>query len=87
MKYYAKRLLDNKKIMSTDAKELGTLEDIHINAKTGNIMNLVISPADGVDIAKYQKEEDYILIPFSAVSAVKDYIIVDKDKAKVFSQR
>jgi len=87
MKYYAKRLLDNKKIMSTDAKELGILEDIHINAKTGNIMNLVIRPSDGVDIAKYQKDEDYILIPFSAVSAVKDYIIVDKDKAKVFSQR
>ena len=87
MKYNAKRLLDNKKIMSTDAKELGTLEDIHINAKTGTIMNLVISPAEGVDITKYNKEEDYILIPFSAVSAVKDYIIVDKDKAKVFSQR
>ncbi|MBZ3935852.1 PRC-barrel domain-containing protein [Methanimicrococcus blatticola] len=87
MKYYAKRLLDNKKIMSTDAKELGMLEDIHINAKTGSIMDLVVSPADGLDVAKYQKEEDYILIPFSAVSAVKDYIIVDKDKAKSFMTR
>ena len=87
MKYYAKRLLDDKKIMSTDAKELGTLEDIHINAKTGNIMNLVISPAEGLDVTKYQREEDYILIPFSSVSAVKDYIIVDKEKAKVFTAR
>jgi Uncharacterized conserved protein len=87
MKYHAKRLLDNKKIMSTDAKELGTLEDIHINAKTGNIMNLVISPAEGVDASKYNRDEDHILIPFSAVSAVKDYIIVDKDKAKAFASR
>jgi Uncharacterized conserved protein len=87
MKYYARRLLDNKKIMSTDAKELGTLEDIHINAKTGNIMNLAVSPAEGVDASKYNREEDYILIPFSAVSAVKDYIIVDKDKAKAFASR
>jgi len=87
MKYYARRLLDNKKIMSTDAKELGTLEDIHINAKTGAIMDLVVTPSDGLDLAKYQKEEDYILIPFSAVSAVKDYIIVDKDKAKGFMVR
>ena len=87
MKYHAKRLLDNKKIMSTDAKELGTLEDIHINAKTGNIMNLVVSPAEGVDATKYNREEDYILIPFSAVSAVKDYIIVAKDKARGFMVR
>ena len=82
MKYHAKRLLDNKKIMSTDAKELGTLVDIYIDAKTGNITDLAILPSEGVDTAKYKKEEDYILVPFSAVSAVKDYIIVDKDKAK-----
>jgi sporulation protein YlmC with PRC-barrel domain len=84
MKYYAKRLLDNKKVMSTDAKEIGMLEDIHINAKNGAIMDLVVSPAEDLDTAKYQKEENYILIPFSSVSAVKDYIIVDKDKAKSF---
>ena len=82
MKYHAKRLLDNKKIMSTDAKELGTLEDIYIDAKTGNITDLVILPSADVDISRYKKEEDRILVPFSAVSAVKDYIIVDKDKAK-----
>ena len=82
MKYHARRLLENKKIMSTDAKELGTLEDIFIDAKTGNITDLMILPSEGVDTSKYKKEEDYILVPFSAVSAVKDYIIVDKDKAK-----
>ncbi|MDV0447639.1 hypothetical protein MsAg5_15480 [Methanosarcinaceae archaeon Ag5] len=84
MKYYAKTLLDNKQVMSTDAKELGTLDDIYIDAKTGNITELVISPSDALDVTKYRKEEDYILVPFSAVSAVKDYIIVDKDKAKSF---
>ncbi|MCL2142334.1 MAG: PRC-barrel domain-containing protein [Methanimicrococcus sp.] len=87
MKYHAKRLLDNKKIMLTDAKELGTLEDIYINAKTGNITDLVICPSEGVDTSKYRKEEDNILVPFSAVSAVKDYIIVDKDKAKAMMMR
>ncbi|MCL2550042.1 MAG: PRC-barrel domain-containing protein [Methanimicrococcus sp.] len=87
MKYYAKRLFDNKKVMSTDAKEIGMLKDIHINAKNGTIVDLVVRPAEGLDTAKYQKEEDYILIPFSSVSAVKDYVIVDKDKAKVFTAR
>ena len=87
MKYNAKRLLDNKKIMSTDAKELGILEDIYIDAKTGNITDLVIRPSEGVDTAKYKKEEEKILVPFSAVSAVKDYIIVDKDKAKAMMMR
>jgi len=87
MKYYAKRLLDDKKIMSTDAKELGTLDDIHINAKTGTIVDLVVIPAEGLDVTKYKKDEEFILIPFSAVSAVKDYIIVDKDKAKAFMTR
>ncbi|MCL2862920.1 MAG: PRC-barrel domain-containing protein [Methanimicrococcus sp.] len=87
MKYYAKRLLDNKKVMSTDAKEIGMLQDIQINAKTGTIMDLVVRPAEGLDTTKYQKEEENILIPFSSVSAVKDYVIVDKDKAKVYTAR
>lgn len=81
-KYYAKNLLDNKRVMSTDAKELGILENILIDSKTGNIIDLIVRPNPSIDISKYRKEDNYILLPFSAVSAVKDYVIVDKDKAK-----
>ena len=82
MKYYANSMLD-KRVMSTDAKELGILKNITIDAKTGAIIDLIVLPAQTTDPAKYRKDDNgHILMPFSAVSAVKDYIIVDKDKSR-----
>lgn len=83
-KYNARNLIDNKKVMSTDAKELGILDNILIDSKTGSILELKVLPSPDLDISKYRKDGDYIILPFNSVSAIRDYVIVDKDKARMF---
>jgi sporulation protein YlmC with PRC-barrel domain len=42
----------------------------------------MITPNPNFDASRYRKVDSYILMPFDSVSAIKDYIIVDKMKAK-----
>lgn len=86
-KYNARSLLDNKRVMSTDAKELGILDNILIDSKTGSILELIVLPNPDLDTSKYRKDGNYIVLPFNSVSAVRDYVIVDKDKARMIITR
>jgi sporulation protein YlmC with PRC-barrel domain len=81
-KVFARNLLFNKQVMATDGTEIGTLSNIVIEIKGGNVIDLMVTPNPNFDTSRYKKEDNYILIPFSSVSAVKDYIIIDKMKAK-----
>jgi sporulation protein YlmC with PRC-barrel domain len=68
--------------MATDGTEIGTLSNIIIESKGGNIIDLMITPNTNFDTSRYKKVDNYILMPFDSVSAIKDYIIVDKMKAR-----
>jgi sporulation protein YlmC with PRC-barrel domain len=79
---FARNLLFNKQVMATDGTEIGTLSNIIIEIKGGNIIDLMITPNPTFDISSYKKVDNYILMSFDSVSAIKDYIIVDKMKAR-----
>ncbi len=81
-KVFARNLLFNKQVMATDGTEIGTLSNIVVEIKGGRIIDLVVSPNPNFDASRYKKEDNYILIPFDSVSAIKDYIIIDKMKAR-----
>lgn len=81
-KVFARNLLFNKQVMATDGTEIGTLSNIVVEIKGGQVIDLMVNPNPAFDVSRYKKEDNYILIPFSAVSAIKDYIIVDKMKAR-----
>ena len=80
-KVFAKNL-SNKQVMATDGTELGVLNNIVMENKTGELENLIIKPDIGLDTSKYQMDGQYIVVSFDAVSAIKDYIVVDKLMAK-----
>ncbi len=82
-KVFARNLLFNKQVMATDGTEIGTLSNIVVEIKGGRIIDLVVNPNPAFDVTRYKKEDNYILIPFDSVSAIKDYIIIDKMKARV----
>jgi sporulation protein YlmC with PRC-barrel domain len=82
-KVFARNLLFNKQVMATDGTEIGTLSNIVIEIKGGNVIDLMVTPNPNFDTSRYKKEDNYILLPFSSVSAVKDYVIIDKMKAKL----
>jgi sporulation protein YlmC with PRC-barrel domain len=81
-KIFARNILFNKQVMATDGTEIGTLSNVVMEIKGGNIIDLMITPNPNFDTSRYRKVDSYILMPFDSVSAIKDYIIVDKMKAK-----
>lgn len=70
--------LSNKRVMLTDGSELGFISNVIMDIRTGELIYLVVKPTSMVDTSKYQTQDDYVLIPFAAVRAAKDYAIVDK---------
>ena len=85
-KVFAKNLT-NKQVMGTDGTELGILNNVVMEGKTGRLQYLIVKPDMGLDTSKYQKDGQYINIPFDAVSAIKDYIVVDKVLARGLPSR
>jgi sporulation protein YlmC with PRC-barrel domain len=76
------RNLFNKQVMATDGTEIGTLNNIVVEIRGGNVIDMMITPNPNFDTSRYRKADNFILIPFDSVSAIKDYIIIDKMKAK-----
>ncbi len=70
--------LANKRVMLTDGSELGTVNNVIMESKTGELLYLMVKPNTFVDTSKYKNQDNYLLIPFEAVRAAKDYTIVDK---------
>jgi sporulation protein YlmC with PRC-barrel domain len=76
------RNLRDKQVMSSDGITLGILNNIVIDVKSGAVIDLVVKPDIALDKEKYQMEDEFILVSFDAVRAIKDYIVVDKNQAK-----
>ncbi len=71
--------LSNKRVVDSEGGEVGTLHNIVAEAATGTLKELLVKPADELDTSKFKKEDEYIFIPFDAVKAVKDVIVVDSE--------
>lgn len=70
--------LANKRVMLTDGSEFGIATNVVMDTHTGELIYLVVKPGSMVDTSKYKMQDSYVLIPFEAVRAAKDYAIVDK---------
>lgn len=78
-KYLIARQLSGKKIITNDGEDFGRLVDININELTGKVENLVIEPnPDSESANKLKKEDGMVHINYEAVTAVGDYVIVEK---------
>lgn len=78
-KYLIARQLSGKKIITNDGEDFGRLVDININELTGKVENLVVEPnPDSESANKSRKEDGMVHITYEAVTAVGDYVIVEK---------
>jgi sporulation protein YlmC with PRC-barrel domain len=77
MQIFAKNLR-NKQVVSSDGMTIGLLNNIVMDVRTGNIIDLIIKPDLGLNKEKFKVDENFVLISFDAVRAIKDYIVVDK---------
>lgn len=79
-KVYA-RSLAGKEIVTVEGTVLGSLDNIVLDLKTGDLVDLVVKPAKDLPRQRYREEGRFVLVPFEAVCAVKDYIVVDESRA------
>ena len=77
VKVMAKKL-SKKKIMGTDGSEMGILYNITCDLRTGDLIDIMLDPDMTLNVENYRTEDGRVLVPFAAVRAVKDYIVVDR---------
>lgn len=79
-KIYAGNLA-GKEIVTVEGTILGEVENMVFDIQTGLLVDLVVKPDSELSRLKYREEGKFVLIPFDSVCAVKDYIVVDDNKA------
>jgi sporulation protein YlmC with PRC-barrel domain len=70
-----------KEIVNINGAVLGELENVIFEVQTGKLVDLVVKPDSELNRTKYREDGKFVLIPFSSVVAVKDYIVVDESRA------
>ncbi|MEM3422160.1 MAG: PRC-barrel domain-containing protein [Candidatus Bilamarchaeaceae archaeon] len=79
VKYLIARQLSGRKIITNEGEDFGRLIDLNINEVTGKIESLVSEPNPECELAvKLKKEDGLVYVPYEAVTAVGDYIIIDR---------
>ena len=69
--------LSNKKVMGIDGSNVGTMHNVVVDLRTGALIDLVIKPDMAFDIEGFRTADNFMLVSFEAVRAMKDYIVVD----------
>lgn len=69
--------LSGYSVMTTDGTQLGELENITVDFKTGNLQNLHVNPSEDNRTSFEETENGYIVVPATAVSAKNDYLLVE----------
>jgi len=72
----------NKKVVDSEGTALGEIKGITADAETGFLRKIFVKPSLELDTSGFEKQSDFIVIPFEAVSAVRDVVVIDSSKAK-----
>ncbi|MGV8175003.1 MAG: PRC-barrel domain-containing protein [Methanothrix sp.] len=70
-----------KEIVNIDGMVLGKLDDLTFDVKTGRLADMKVRPERDLNRMKYREDGRFVLIPFSSVVAIKDYIVIDESRA------
>ncbi len=78
VKFIIAKQLVGKKVVSVSGYDIGRLLDAEISGVTGKINFMLVEPSPDSSLAKRLGSEGGDLkIPYSSVSSVADYIMVD----------
>ncbi len=79
VKYVIARQLTGRKVVTTDGFDLGRFIDAEISPVTGKIDFLLVEPNLDSGMANRLKgDKGDIRVPYSSVTAVNDYIMIDR---------
>ncbi|MFQ6136040.1 MAG: PRC-barrel domain-containing protein [Candidatus Hydrothermarchaeales archaeon] len=75
----AGKSLLGRNVVSDRGTIIGRLTDLSIETKAGKVMMLIIKPGKDIDVSVFRvNEKGEIYIPFTAVKAIKDVIIINE---------
>jgi sporulation protein YlmC with PRC-barrel domain len=79
-KIIAKKII-GKMIVSSTGKHLGHLENMEFVTESGELLNLVVSKPTEQLLKLNLKKDDTgnILIPFSSVKSIGDFLVIDEN--------
>ena len=78
-KFAIAKQLGGKRIITNKGEEIGRLSDILIEEKTGRIESFLLEPNNESKLVKDLPRRDrVVLVPYKAVFAVSDVIVVDE---------
>jgi len=69
--------LSGKTVVGIDGAKMGTLHNITVNPKSGDLLDLIVKADPTFNSPKYRREGIYVIVPFSDVKNVGDYIILE----------
>ncbi|MEM0154602.1 MAG: PRC-barrel domain-containing protein [Methanothrix sp.] len=79
VKFIIGRQLVGKKVVTNDGFDVGRFIDADISPITGKINAFIVEPNMDSNIAnKLKIDSGQIKIPYTAVQAVNDYIVIDR---------
>lgn len=68
--------LSDRPVLSSDGETLGTVENVTMNPKTGELVSVVVDPASGLD--RFERDSDgRALVPASCIEGLDDYLVID----------
>jgi sporulation protein YlmC with PRC-barrel domain len=68
--------------LSSDGKILGTIRNAVMNTKTGELLDIVVEPKEGVDPMLFRQDaQGNIVFPFENVVSVKDVAVIRTEVA------
>jgi sporulation protein YlmC with PRC-barrel domain len=79
VKYIIAKQLVGKKVITNDGFDVGRFVDAEVSEVTGKINHILIEPnMDSTFATKLKMESGQIRVPYAAVTAVNDYIVIDR---------
>ncbi|MEW6069537.1 MAG: PRC-barrel domain-containing protein [Candidatus Thermoplasmatota archaeon] len=77
MKMFA-TALKGKRVLTTEGEELGEIDSVVADIKSGGLEHLLIRPVEAVDARLFKTDsEGRLVLPFSGIKSVKDVVIME----------
>ncbi len=84
-RFVVARQLGGKRAITTTGKEIGRIDDIIVDEATGEMESIIIEPdSETAEDVRFPKDSrgDFV-IPFKAVRAISDVVVVEEAPAPV----
>jgi sporulation protein YlmC with PRC-barrel domain len=75
--------MGGKRVITNEGEDVGKIVDLVAQEQTGKIQSILVEPnMDNQNLRNLPTEDGLISIPYEAVLAASDYVIIDKKNIK-----